>query len=503
MQEKRAVAYCRVSTDKEDQRNSLSAQEEYFRRHVEENGFTLVRIYADEGITGTKKKNRKEFLRMLEDAKTGLFDILFVKDVSRFARNTLDSLESVRMLKDHNISIVFINNQGILETSSELMFTIMSAMAQEESVNTSKRVKFGKEQNARKGKVPNLVYGYDKIAGDFFHLYINEEEAQTVRRIFTLYTEEGEGCFAIANRLNEEGCRTKRGCLWSQNTVSRIIKNEIYIGQVVNGKEETKEIYSCKRLKKSESEWIIVHNENLRIIEDEVFEKAQKILGRRYDAFHMSRERQSNRYIFSTLIRCKCCHRSFRRIERKYANTYIRWVCSNRNGSGVSACDNAVKIDEEVLLKEICAYLESWLSDKKSYIEEAKKRYRSINETSNDGNRAAQSTKREIVKCQTKLKKLQEMYMNDLISMDDLKVQSMPIKQKEVELEERLACLEQQSLMEGDMERALEGMFNSAEQILSVETVTNEMLKQIIEKIEVDHDGNIEVILKKIGKKLG
>lgn len=381
------------------------------------------------------------------------------------------------------------------------MFTIVSAMAQEESVNTSKRVKFGKEQNARKGKVPNLVYSYDKIAGDFFQLYINEEEAQVVRRIFKLYVEEGEGCLAIANCLNEEGYRTKRGCLWSQNAISRIIKNEIYIGKVVNGKEETKEIYSCKRLKKSEEEWIVVQNEGLRIIEDEVFSKAQKILGKRYDAFHISKERQSNRYVFSTLIKCKHCHRSFRRIEKKYVNTYVRWVCSNRNGNGLDACDNAVKIDEDALLKEICNYLESWLSDKKSYIEEAKKRYRSLNETAANGNRAVQSIRRESAKCQTKLKKLQEMYMNDLISMDDLKAQSIPIKQKEIELEERLACLEQRSLTEGEIERKMECMFCSAEQILSVDTVTNEMLKQIIEKIEVDHDGNVEVVLKKIDRK--
>ncbi|MDR1771348.1 MAG: recombinase family protein [Hungatella sp.] len=130
--------------------------------------------------------------------------------------------------------------------------TIMSAMVQEESVNTSKRVKFGKEQNAKKDRVPNLVYGYDKIPGGYFRLIINEEEACTLRRIFRLYAEEGKGCLSIANCLNREEIRTKRGCEWSQNAVSRILKNEIYIGQVINGKEETKEIYSSKRLKKSE-----------------------------------------------------------------------------------------------------------------------------------------------------------------------------------------------------------------------------------------------------------
>ena len=136
MKRKRGAAYCRVSTDKEDQQNSLETQRTYFREHMERNGYEMVQIYADEGITGTKKRNRKAFLQMLEDAGEEKFDVLFVKDVARFARNTLDSLESVRFLKKHNVDIVFVNNQGILATGSELIFTIMSAMAQEESVNT-------------------------------------------------------------------------------------------------------------------------------------------------------------------------------------------------------------------------------------------------------------------------------------------------------------------------------------------------------------------------------
>ena len=204
MDRKRAAAYCRVSTDKEDQQNSLETQRSYFQEHMDQNGYELVRIYADEGITGTKKRNRKEFLRMLEDAGDEKFDVLFVKDVARFARNTLDSLESVRFLKRHNVEIVFVNNQGILETGSELVFTIMSAMAQEESVNTSKRVKFGKRQNMNKGKVPNLVYGYDKVAGELFYLHINEDEAKVVRQIFESYVYDGEGCLAIAKSISAQ-----------------------------------------------------------------------------------------------------------------------------------------------------------------------------------------------------------------------------------------------------------------------------------------------------------
>jgi len=498
MRKKRAVAYCRVSTDKEDQLNSLAAQQEYFRTHTEEHGYELIRIYADEGITGTKKRNRKEFLRMLQDAKKGMFDVLFVKDVSRFARNTLDSLESVRMLKDCGVDIVFVNNQGLLEAGSELMFTMMSAIAQEESVNMSKRVKFGKEQNARKGRVPNIVYGYDKKPGEYFSLHINEEEAENVRRIFHLYTEEGMGCLAIANQLNTEGLRTKRGCRWSQQAITRIIRNEIYIGLIVNGKEATKEIYNNKRIKKEREDWIIVEKPELRIIDDETYYKAQEILHGRYDAFHIKKERQSNKYLFSTLIKCKHCHRSFRRLERQFTNTrYVRWVCSSRNGDGIEACFNATKIKEDELLEAIIEYLKGWLCNKEVIVETAKRQYLKSQKEGSE-NSAAQKARAEIEKCQTKLKKLQELYMNDLISMDEIKNQSQPLKEKIQEAEEKLRLLEVSNYSERDIEKKVDALSGDIYQILNAETLTNEMLKRIIEKIEVDEDGKVEVFLRKL-----
>lgn len=500
MKKKRAVAYCRVSTDKEDQINSLETQQEYFRNHMEEYGYELVRIYADEGITGTKKKNRKAFIQMLEDAKQRKFDMLFVKDISRFARNTLDSLESVRLLKGLNIDIVFVNNQGILETGSELMFTIMSAMAQEESVNTSKRVKFGKRQNMLLGKVPNLVYGYDKVPGELFKLFINKEEAEIVRRIFERYVYEGDGCLAIAKDLNNEGYRTKRGCQWSQNAIARIIKNRIYIGQVINGKEATKEIYSNQRIKREEEEWLVTENEELRIISNQLFEEAQKKLGSRHDAFHLNAERQSNRYIFSTLIKCKHCGRSFRRIERSYVNTYVRWVCSSRNSDGMDACDNAVKIQEGELLAEIRAYLLRWQNDKASIIERTKREYQKICAAGNHEEDSLDSLRKEQKKLESKLSKLKDMYMNDIISMDELKEKSTDLNQQLFRLKEKIDYLEDSSVTDDKIEKVLEEFFQNMDHILAEDVITNEMLKQVIKCIEVDRDGNVDVIIKPVSQ---
>ena len=211
------AAYCRVSTDKEDQLNSLETQKQFFTEYTQRTGDTLVRLYADEGISGTKIKNRKEFLQMMQDAERGIFDMVVVKDISRFARNTVDLLQNIRKLKALGIETQFLTANMTSMGNSEFVLTIFGALAQEESANTSKRIKFGKKMNAEKGRVPNLVYGYDKTIGDYFNLTINPEEAAVIRQIYRWYTQEGYGAAKIANMLNARGVRTKRDCQWSQN----------------------------------------------------------------------------------------------------------------------------------------------------------------------------------------------------------------------------------------------------------------------------------------------
>ena len=223
---------------KADQLNSLEAQKQFFSEYTQRTGDNLVRLYADEGISGTKIKNRKEFLRMMADAEHGLFDMVVVKDISRFARNTVDLLQNVRKLKALGIETQFLTANMTSMGNSEFVLTIFGALAQEESANTSKRVKFGKKMNAEKGRVPNIVYGYDKTIGDYFNLAINEEEAAVIRQIYKWYIEEGYGAAKIANMLNAKGIRTKRNCQWSQNATCRILTNELYTGKIINGKQE-------------------------------------------------------------------------------------------------------------------------------------------------------------------------------------------------------------------------------------------------------------------------
>ena len=279
------AAYCRVSTDKSDQLNSLEAQKKFFTEYTEKNGHNLVRLYADEGISGTKTKNRKEFLRLMRDAKQGLFDMVVVKDISRFARNTVDLLQNIRALKALGIETTFLTSNMTVLGQSEFVLTIFGALAQEESANTSKRVKFGKRMNAEKGRVPNLVYGYDKTIGDYFNLTINQGEAQIVRQIYEWYLNEGYGAAKIANMLNEKGLKTKRNCSWSQTSVCRILTNELYTGKIINGKQEVTDFLTGTRAEKDESEWLITDRPELRLIGPEQYEKAQEILHGRHGPF--------------------------------------------------------------------------------------------------------------------------------------------------------------------------------------------------------------------------
>ncbi len=272
----RLAAYCRVSTDKEEQKLSLENQRSYYAEYARENNFRLVRIYSDEGISGKQMRNRVGFLNMIEEGERGEFDILAVKDVSRFARNTCDFLTGIRRLKAVGIDVRFLGTNSSIFTDSEFILTIYAALAQQESENLSKRVIFGKTETARKGRVPNLIYGYDKVNN--FTMIVNQNEGYNVRKAFILYAENGFSLTNIADKFNSENVQTKLGGKWSAKTVGRIIRNPIYIGKLINHKTVTADFISGTRREVPENERFIHIRPDLRIVSDEIFELANAIL---------------------------------------------------------------------------------------------------------------------------------------------------------------------------------------------------------------------------------
>lgn len=493
------AAYCRVSTDKEDQLNSLEAQKTFFSEYTKRTGDTLVRLYADEGISGTKIKNRKEFLRMMSDAEHGLFDMVVVKDISRFARNTVDLLQNIRKLKALGIETQFLTANMTSMGNSEFVLTIFGALAQEESANTSKRVKFGKKMNAEKGRVPNLVYGYDKTIGDYFHLEINKKEAEVVKQIYKWYLQEGYGAAKIANMLNDRGLKTKRNCNWSQNAVCRILTNELYTGKIINGKQEVEDFLTGKRKDKDETEWMVVERPDLKMVEPTDFEKAQKILHGRHASFHMNRERQSNRYLFSTLIRCKECGWSFRRTVRTYKNTYVRWVCSGHNGKGADSCPNAVTVDEDELMDVLQEYFNHILSQKKKVVQYVVGEFQRTYKAKDENLEYEKELKSQLNKLTKARQKYMDMYTDDLISRQELN-DRIGGSRKEIERLENELKMVSYHLMKGEqLESVLKHTFKEIEDITDVREMTNTQLKGIIQKIEVDKEGNVEIFLRLFG----
>lgn len=493
------AAYCRVSTEKEDQLNSLEAQKEFFAEYTKRTGDNLVRLYADEGLSGTKIKNRKEFLRMMEDAERGLFDMVVVKDISRFARNTVDLLQNVRRLKALGIETQFLTANMTSMGNSEFVLTIFGALAQEESANTSKRVKFGKKLNAEKGRVPNIVFGYDKTKGDYFNLAINPEEAEAVRQIYRWYVDEGYGASKIANMLNARGIKTKRSCDWSQNAICRILTNELYTGKIINGKEEVADFLTGRRADKPEDEWMVADRPELRIIEPEVFEQAQQILRSRAKSFKVKGERHSNQYLFSTLIKCKDCGWSFRRTVRTYKNTYVRWVCSGHNGRGANTCPNAVAVDEDELIAVLQAYFAEIVQSKKNVIRYVVNEFERVYKAKDENVHYEKELTQQLAKLKKSRQKYMDMYADDLISREELNEKAAGMRQEIERLEHELKIVSY-NLTKGDqLEAILNETFKNIESITDVREMTNAQLRRIVDRIEVDYKGRVTIYLRLMG----
>ena len=334
---KKVAAYCRVSTDNDDQANSFESQQRYFRQYIERNpDWELYAIFADEGISGTNTKKRKEFNRMIACAKNGDFDLIITKEISRFARNTLDSIFYTRDLKKHGVGVIFLNdNINTLDGDAELRLAIMSSIAQEESRKTSERVKWGQKRQMEQGVVfGRSMLGYDVKDGK---MTINEDGAKIVRLIFRKFVDEGKGTHVIARELREEGINPMRVKEWSNTVILRVIRNEKYCGDLVQKKTYTPDFLSHeKKYNRGQEEFVILKDHHEPIISRELFDKANRIL----DVKSLSQEgkaKHSNRYPFSGKIKCGRCGASYvaRYRTRKDGSQYKAWRCfeGSKNGS--------------------------------------------------------------------------------------------------------------------------------------------------------------------------
>lgn len=491
----RLGVYCRVSTDKLDQLNSLETQKMFFEEFAEKNNHEITHMYADEGISGTQMRKRPEFMRLMRDARLGKFDMVVTKDISRMARNVVDFLQSIRELKAIGIPVVFVNTNLSTE-DGELVLTMLAMVAQQESENTSKRIKFSKSLNAEKGKVPNLVYGYDKIIGDYFNLNINPFEANVVRRIYQMYINEEYGASKIAKILNEENIKTKRGCKWTQNGICRILTNRMYCGIIINGKEEVKDFLTGDRIDKPEEEWKVTERPDLAIIDIDTFEIAQKKMEINKQKFSQG-QRKDCKHVFSTLLKCSDCGHFFRQAKRKVKIGYkYTWVCCGRNINGADSCNNKTVIDEGELLASIKQYLTELIEDKQKVIKKIVSDFNKNYAPMHQNLKTEKEITKEIEKLKKSRQKYVDMYDNDIISMEDLKEKTGSTNNQIKKLEEKLK-MARYGITQGDkLQTGLADTFKTIGDILNSAEITNEMLKQVIDRIEVSPAGQVDIYLK-------
>ena len=330
MHKLRCAAYCRVSSNSEDQLNSYAAQVKYFSEMIiGSDTEELVDIYADEGITGTSADKRTEFQRLIKDCKRGKIDRVYTKSISRFARNTKDCLNTVRLLRELGISIYFEKeNIDTAKTNDELMLTVMGGLAQEESTSISQNMRWSARKQMEKGtyKQRTAPFGYKIENGK---LIVDKDESKVVRMIFNWYLS-GIGTTQIKNRLTIIYENKK----WNHALVRYILSNEKYIGDTLFEKSyKTDTIPSIKRRNKGEKEQFYIANSHEPIVSRGEFEKVQIRLAGLAQMYH---RRPKNKHIFSSVLKCSKCGTGY---KRKLSGENYYWTCLNhdRNSNNCGA----------------------------------------------------------------------------------------------------------------------------------------------------------------------
>ena len=327
---KRKVAiYARVSTEHEAQINALENQIQYYDNILEQHPeWELVGRYVDEGITGTSVKKRKNFLRMMEDAKNGMFSLILTREVSRFARNTVDTLQETRKLKSYGVEVYFTedNIRTSDDTDGELRLTLMATLAQNESKKTSVRVKAGQKISFENGVLygNGNVLGYDRVGRE---LVVNPEQAETVKMIFNMY-HDGMGCKQIAYELEKRGRITSTGLThWQPGTISRLLRNSFYCGKIVYRKQYVPDYLEQKKINNyDEVDKIEITGKHEPIISEELFNDCQ----RRLDAKTVNRLRGKHainppKSAYARILKCQCGSNFERRKWHKYKDGRIRY----------------------------------------------------------------------------------------------------------------------------------------------------------------------------------
>lgn len=391
----RVTFYARVSSESDEQLNSLGNQIQYYEAFIRKNpAWTFVAGYIDEGLSAATTKKRENFHRMIEDGKSGLFDLVITKEITRFARNTLDSILFTRELLSAGVGVFFQNdNINTFDEDSELRLTIMSGIAQDELRKLSSRVKFGHKQAIKNGVVlgNSRIFGYRKDGGK---LVIEEEEAAMVRELFELYATNGYSMKQIEGIFWEKGYRNHNGNRIAHNTMSGIISNPKYKGYYVGNKVKVVDLFTKKQKFLPPEEWVMFKDETGEIVpaivSEELWDQANEILKRRSEDVKSRQGKCNHTNLLTGKLYCTHCGAFYYRRDAKDKNGQknSKWVCSGKINNGAASCPSFPVYESEIkpilfdLLKESD-------TDVDALIEEYIDMYKSIHQSEDLGKQIA------------------------------------------------------------------------------------------------------------------
>lgn len=500
----RVAAYARVSTDEEEQLGSFQSQIQYYKDKIKQNKeWVFAGIYSDEAITCTQSNKRDGFQQMIQDCMDGKIDMILTKSISRFARNTVDTLTYVRMLKDRQIAVVFENeNINTLSMNGELLLTILSSIAQQDVETISANVKMGLKMKMKRGE----LIGYNGSLGYDYHpedksITVNEKEAETVRLIFDLYLQ-GYGAYTIAKQLTAMGIPNKKSEVkWGDSGIRGIIKNEKYKGDALLGKTFTVDPINKRRIENfGEEDQFYIKNHHEAIISAEDWDKAQVIRMSRAHQTQLSadgkREKYMRKYALSSMCECGFCGTKLTRRTFHSSSTYEKpvWYCRTAANKGKDLCTHSKSVDETIIQG---AFLEAYKLLADSFDDVLDSVLNTVEDVISDNKDAKrlEQVKKDISSLESKRKKLTDMLLEDTITKP-------AYDEKYDEFTNKITKLvdEKEVLLENVKEQKNIGKRMSELRLaLQKEDVLDEfdrtVFESIVEKVIVgaeDEDGNID-----------
>lgn len=502
----RVAPYCRVSTDKDEQLSSYEAQIEYYTDKIQDNpDWTMVRLYADEGKTGTSTKKRKEFLQMIRDCEKGKIDLVITKSVSRFGRNTLDGLEYVRKLKRIGVGVYFEKeNVNTLYMDNEMILTFFFSQAQAESESLSGSVKWGHRKNFKDGKV---YYQYESFMGyrrgPDGQPEIDEEQAAVVRRIFARYLM-GHSICRICKDLMADGIRTARGgTVWHDSVVQNMLRNEKYIGDALLQKTYMADLFTHK---KAQNNGVLpkyyVHECHPAIIDRETFQKVQEEMARRTSLKKTSSKtktqlgKYSGKYALNELLVCGECGSPYRRrLWMPDGNKRYVWRCLNRIEKGRRVCKDSPSLEEPALHAAIVSAL-----NERFRMQAAKETLRdSIQAALAEGEdeMSLPAVESQIRTLQERQLELFQLAVSAGADCDEYDEEIQQINIAKTQLMAKKAELERQGQSTGELDRRMEQITAELERATAALTDFDEVIvRQLISSIKVLSKDKLLILFK-------